>query len=52
MITMTTVGYGDITPQSMIGKYIIMFTAIWGAVMISFVVLMVSNVFEMTETQN
>jgi len=28
-----------------------MFTAVWGAVMISFVVLMVSNAFNMTEVQ-
>jgi len=49
MITMTTVGYGDIAPKTTTGKVIIMFTAIWGAVMISFVVIMVSNAFNMTE---
>lgn len=51
MITMTTVGYGDIFPKTLTGKIIIMFTAVWGAVMISFVVLMVSNAFNMTDLQ-
>jgi len=46
---MTTVGYGDISPSTETGKIIIMFTAVWGAVMISFVVLMVSNAFNLTE---
>lgn len=49
MITMTTVGYGDVYPRTPTGKIIIMFTAVWGAVMISFVVLMVSNVFNMND---
>jgi len=52
MVTLTTVGYGDISPRTEAGKVIIMFTAVWGAVMISFVVLVVSNAFNMTEVED
>jgi len=48
MITMTTVGYGDVSPQTYLGKTIVMFTAVWGTVMVSFVVLVVSNAFNLT----
>lgn len=51
IITLTTVGYGDIQPRTVPGKIIIMFTAIWGAVLISLIVVMVSKIFEMTENQ-
>lgn len=51
VVTLTTVGYGDIEPRTLPGKIIIMFTAIWGAVLISLVVVMVSKVFEMSENQ-
>ena len=51
IITLTTVGYGDIQPHTIPGKIIIMFTAIWGAVLISLIVVMVSKIFEMTENQ-
>lgn len=45
IITITSVGYGDFTPKSFIGRTIISICAIWGAVMISFIVLVVSNIF-------
>lgn len=51
VVTLTTVGYGDIVPKTFPAKLIIMFTALWGAVMISLVVVMVSKLFEMTENQ-
>lgn len=49
IITITSVGYGDFTPKSFIGRAIISICAIWGAVMISFIVLVVSNIFQLTE---
>jgi len=49
---MTTVGYGDVSPKTLTGKMIVMFTAVWGTVMISFIVLMVSNAFKMSEVQS
>ena len=51
IVTLTTVGYGDISPKTFPGKLIMMFTALWGAVMISLVVVMVSKIFEMSENQ-
>ena len=44
---MTTVGFGDFSPNTYPGKVIIMFTALWGAFMISLLVLTVSNVFDL-----
>ena len=51
VITLTSVGYGDFYPESWIGRCVIMCCAIWGAVMISFIVLVVSNIFKMSEVQ-
>lgn len=52
IITMTTVGFGDFRPQTYPGKTVIMFTALWGAFMISLLVLTVSNVFGLSKNQN
>ena len=49
IVTLTTVGFGDFSPKTYPGKIIIMMTSIWGAVMISLVVLVVSNVFDLTK---
>lgn len=49
MVTITTVGFGDFSPRTFPGKIFVMFTAIWGAFMISLVVLVVSNVFKLTK---
>jgi len=51
VITMTTVGFGDFSPKTYMGKLIIMFTALWGAFMISLLVLTVSNVFNLSKNQ-
>ena len=51
-MTITTVGFGDFTPRTYPGRLIIMFTAFWGAIMISFFVLIVSSVFELKPTQD
>ena len=49
MITWTTVGYGDIALGTQSGRILTLIVAFRGAVMISFVVLMVSNAFNLTE---
>jgi len=51
MITLTTVGYGDISPKTQAGKVVIIFTAIWGAVQISFLVLIISNGFNLSRNE-
>lgn len=41
IITMSTVGYGDLSPRTMIGKIIMLIAALWGAFLISLMVLLV-----------
>jgi hypothetical protein len=45
--TITTVGYGDFKPNTLPAKFLVMITAIWGAIMISLIVLTVSSVFDL-----
>ena len=48
---MTTVGYGDLTPDTDPGKFICMFCALWGAFMVSILVLVVSQFFQLERKQ-
>ena len=47
IVTITTVGYGDFTPQSMHGKFLMMLSALWGAFLISLIILVESRVFDL-----
>ena len=47
LITTTTVGYGDYFPQTSIGRVIILFVAIWGTLIVSIMVVVVSNTLSM-----
>jgi len=49
VITMTTVGYGDITSISVFGRLISMLNAIWGAFIISLLVASIGKIFELSE---
>jgi len=42
IITITTVGYGDISPKSDLGKFTMMFAALFGALLVSLIVVVVS----------
>ena len=44
-------GYGDIAPLTIPGKVLIMFISLWGAFMISLIVLTVSSVFNLSKNQ-
>jgi len=44
IITITTVGYGDFSATTVVGRILICIIALWGAVLISLVILVVSNV--------
>ena len=47
VVTMTTVGFGDVVPHTFPGKILILISAIWGAFLISLMVLIISSVFDL-----
>jgi hypothetical protein len=48
IITLTTVGYGDIAPSTPPGRFVAMIIALWGAFLISLLVVTVSSVFDLS----
>lgn len=51
LITLTTVGYGDYSPMNTVGKIVCCIIALFGAFMLSLVVLIVSKAFELEKDQ-
>ena len=49
LITITTVGYGDFFPKTIMGKILAVFIAIFGAFLISMLVLAVASVFDLNK---
>ena len=47
IITMTTVGYGDVVPATIFGRLVAITAAIWGTFLISLLILSVGNIFEL-----
>ena len=52
VITITTVGYGDITPKTVEGKMVALVSALTGAFLLSIFVLAVTSVFQLNEVQS
>ena len=50
VITMTTVGYGDVYAISPFGRMISVMNAIWGAFVISLMVASINNIFQLNES--
>jgi hypothetical protein len=48
MITLTTIGYGDYSPSTVVGRLVVMIAAVWGAILLSLFVTVVSGLFSMT----
>jgi hypothetical protein len=51
VITMGTVGFGDIVPATPVGRILIMITSIWGTFVITLVLVAFGNVFALKQTQ-
>ena len=49
IITLTTVGYGDVLPHTDGGNIVCLITAVWGGFIASLLILIVSNVFALTD---
>ena len=47
IMTITTVGYGDVTPHTNEGKAMACVAALWGAFLVSLLVVTASNVFDL-----
>mmetsp|Transcript_30896 Transcript_30896/g.27328 ORF Transcript_30896/g.27328 Transcript_30896/m.27328 type:complete len:233 (-) Transcript_30896:51-749(-) len=51
IITMTTVGYGDVYPKSFMGRILGIMLCIWGMILVSLFVVTVSEQLELTQLQ-
>ena len=51
LITTTTVGYGDYFPQTPLGRIIILFVAIWGTLIVSIMLVVVTNTLSMENSE-
>ena len=51
VITMTTVGYGDVFAVSPMGRIVSIINALWGAFIISLLVASIGTIFELSEGQ-
>ena len=51
VITLTTVGYGDMFAKTIPGRLMTMVLALWGTVIISLMVVVFSGIFELDKNQ-
>lgn len=51
VITLTTIGYGDMSPVSPPGRFLTMILAFWGALLLSLVVVIVSSIFNLGDDE-
>jgi len=51
VVTMTTVGYGDVYPKTNIGRLIGSFICFWGCILVSLFVVSISEALEFTSPQ-
>ena len=51
IITMTTVGYGDLPPCTFLGRFIAIVSCVWGSFLMALCVVTVANIFDLTHNQ-
>jgi Ion channel len=52
MVTMTTVGYGDYFPQTVLGRIVLFLVCIWGLLIISLMVIAIVNILSLDELES
>jgi potassium intermediate/small conductance calcium-activated channel subfamily N protein 2 len=52
IVTMTTIGYGDIFPESHMGRFIIIVACIWGVFILSLFVVMLNNNIQLSKEES
>ena len=51
IMTLTTVGYGDVHPHTELGRVVAVITAIWGAILISLIVVSTVKIFDLNSNE-
>lgn len=52
LVTMTTVGYGDLYPSSNYGRFLLLFSAVVGTILISLVIITLQQQFQFNPTED
>ena len=48
VITMTTVGYGDLVPGTFMGRFIAMVSCVWGTFLMALCIVVVGKIFDLS----
>lgn len=51
VVTMATVGYGDITPKTLPGRFLAFMLSVWGVFIISLIVLLFFNFMQLDDSE-
>jgi len=52
IVTMATIGYGDIYPVTMLGRWVIIIACIWGVFLLSMFVVTLNNITQLTQEES